>query len=314
MKKLTISEFISKSKKIHGELYDYTQVNYINAKTGVIIICNKHGEFLQTPDNHTSGYGCNRCGVLSSANSKRKPNNFYIKKSVKIHGNKYDYSKFIYTGNKDKACIICPEHGEFWQVACDHIRGAGCPACGIIKTANSKRKSITQFIKEAISIHGKKYNYDRTTYVHAHKKIIITCPEHGDFEQTPNSHLHHGCPSCAHDLYNVGYNYKNFKRNPKLADSPGVLYLVIIKLTNEEFIKIGITAKDVKTRFNNNSKITALMEFHTSLFNAFRLEQQLLNSNLLKTYKYTPVKNMSGKTECFNINSKLLLLNLFCKF
>ena len=54
---------------------------------------------------------------------------FFIKKSHIVHGNKYDYSKVEYVNNGDKVCIICPEHGEFWQTKFDHTHGLGCPKC-----------------------------------------------------------------------------------------------------------------------------------------------------------------------------------------
>lgn len=38
----------------------------------------------------------------------------FIKEAKKIHGDKYDYSKVEYNGNKTKVCIVCPIHGEFW--------------------------------------------------------------------------------------------------------------------------------------------------------------------------------------------------------
>lgn len=56
------NEFLKKAKEKHGDLYDYSQVNYINARTKVTIICKKHGEFKQIPDNHTSkGKHCRQC-------------------------------------------------------------------------------------------------------------------------------------------------------------------------------------------------------------------------------------------------------------
>lgn len=47
----------------------------------------------------------------------------FIIKANKVHGNKYDYSLIDYKNNKTKICIICPEHGEFWQLANSHLKG-----------------------------------------------------------------------------------------------------------------------------------------------------------------------------------------------
>jgi len=54
-------EFIEKSIKIQGHLYDYNKVVYINAKTDVEIICRKHGVFSQKPTKHLMSQGCPIC-------------------------------------------------------------------------------------------------------------------------------------------------------------------------------------------------------------------------------------------------------------
>jgi len=89
--------FILKSKKIHGDAYDYSLVEYINCKKKVKIICKEHGIFEQTPDNHIRQRGCPMCDV-----SKKSNTNFFIIKSEKVHGNKYDYSLVSYTDSKKK--------------------------------------------------------------------------------------------------------------------------------------------------------------------------------------------------------------------
>ena len=62
MKKLTTKEFIEKARKIHGDKYDYSKVNYITTDTKVCIICPDHGEFWQAPHNHiTQKQGCPFC-------------------------------------------------------------------------------------------------------------------------------------------------------------------------------------------------------------------------------------------------------------
>ncbi len=120
MRKLTKDEFIEKSKNVHGDKYDYSKVNYINANENVCIICPEHGEFWQKPNNHLNGNGCPLC-VRKKWDTKS-----FIEKAMEIHGNKYDYSKTEYKSTREKVCIICPEHGEFWQYPLSHLEGCGC--------------------------------------------------------------------------------------------------------------------------------------------------------------------------------------------
>ena len=58
MKRKTKDEFINEVKIVHNDFYDYSKVNYINNKEKVIIVCPKHGEFLQSPNKHLTGRGC----------------------------------------------------------------------------------------------------------------------------------------------------------------------------------------------------------------------------------------------------------------
>ena len=62
----TSEEFISRAKLIHGETYDYSNVNYVNNKTPICITCKKHGDFWQIPYVHLYGCGCRLCGKSAS--------------------------------------------------------------------------------------------------------------------------------------------------------------------------------------------------------------------------------------------------------
>lgn len=117
----------------------------------------------------------------------------FIFDSIKVHGNKYDYSKAEYIKNSEKVCIICPEHGEFWQIANDHKRGKGCPYCSGVG-----RITKDLFIERANKVHNNRYCYDKSEIVNGETKTTITCPIHGEFSQTPHDHLSGvGCPECG---------------------------------------------------------------------------------------------------------------------
>ncbi|MEI8377757.1 MAG: hypothetical protein WCF95_04375, partial [bacterium] len=137
----------------------------------------------------------------------------FIEKSIKKHGNKYDYSLVNYLNNKIKINIICPEHGIFEQTPNQHLSGQGCKKCHVLNTKI--------FIERSEKIHGEKYDYSLVDYVNSHIKIKIICPEHNIFEQYPYCHLEvQGCPSCynknidtkivikrAENIHGNKYNY-----------------------------------------------------------------------------------------------------------
>ena len=135
MKKLSIEQFIRKSKLIHHDKYDYSKVEYINSRTKICIICPEHGEFWQKPRVHLKGSGCPLCYKENNHTTLLSTESF-IEKAKKIHGDKYDYSYVKYINAKTPVCIICPEHGEFWQKPNYHLSGNGCQKCANMIGAN----------------------------------------------------------------------------------------------------------------------------------------------------------------------------------
>ena len=191
---LTLNEFIEKSNQIHNGKYRYDKVNYVNAETKVCIICPKHGEFWQAPHSHLRGQGCPKCGRERNINSIKITNEAFIEKATQIHGGKYDYSKCIYKDSNTKVKIICPKHGEFWQIASSHLNGHGCVKCANI----GKLNTISDFINLSNIKHHGKYDYSRVNYINNATKVCIICPKHGEFWQRPDNHIKgQGCPKCG---------------------------------------------------------------------------------------------------------------------
>lgn len=193
-------EFIEKAKKKHGSKYDYSKVKYNGYHENVCIICPDHGEYYQLPSNHLAGKGCTKCSYLKRAQKMTQGNEVFIEKSIKVHGEKYDYSKVEYKNSKTKVCIVCnkideitgEKHNEFWQVPYSHLSGSSCPKCS--------NHFMTQeiFIKRASVIHQNKYDYSKIDFKAVKTKVCIICPDHGEFLQTPDGHLNGaGCSKCS---------------------------------------------------------------------------------------------------------------------
>ena len=301
--KITTDIFIKKSKEIHGNKYDYSLSDYINKRTRIKIICSEHGEFCQFPFNHLNGGGCNKCLGKNLSIIE------FVTKSNNIHRNKYDYSLVDSTKSHTNIKIICPIHGIFKTSTSNHIQGSGgCMKCVI----NKKTSNNEDFINKSIMIHGDKYNYSLVNYKHSKIKVNILCSIHGEFEQTPNMHLKgQGCPICryiqvsekhknsSHSFSLNSWNklvIKNRNANPKL-------YILKCYNENENFIKVGITLNDVKTRFYGK-KLPYNYEVLTEIINTpdyvFNLEKNTHTN--FKTKKYKPLLNFGGCGECYNID------------
>ena len=189
----TKEEWISSAHEKHHGKYDYSKVDYVNSRTKICIVCPEHGEFWQTPNHHLSGCGCHKCGVENVREILTSSKEEFIKKARSKHGDKYDYTKVNYVDSKTKVCIICPKHGEFWQIPANHIQGAGCSKC-----SGCYEPTTEEWIVSARKLHGDKYDYSKVEYVGVHNKVCIICPEHGEFWQTPNEHKKGcGCPKCV---------------------------------------------------------------------------------------------------------------------
>ena len=149
--KYTTEEWIEKAKEKHSNKYDYSKVNYISNHTKVCIICPEHGEFWQDAAAHLRGQGCPKCADISNGLKRLMTNDEFIEKARKVHGDKYDYSKVKYINSRSKVCIICPEHGEFWQTPAKHLSGHGCAFCNEYKM----EEKIKLFLNE----NNVKYKY-----------------------------------------------------------------------------------------------------------------------------------------------------------
>lgn len=198
MRKLSKESFVAKANIIFENKYDYSKVNYVNSSTLVDIICPIHGMFKKTPNHHLNGQGCPICAKIARVEKKTLSNEEFIEKVRKVHGEKYDYSKTKYTGRRKLVTIICPTHGEFKQIANNHLQGEGCPICGKEKVANNNRISFEEFVEKAKDVHGDKYDFDKNSFVKSKVKMTVFCKKCGNsFRITPNDILSgYGCPIC----------------------------------------------------------------------------------------------------------------------
>ena len=219
-RRLTKEQFIEKSRIFHGDIYDYSKTNYINDQTKVVIICNIHGEFNQSPGLHYRS-GCITCGLSKRANSRKNKIEELIIKFREKHFDKYDYSEVKYIKMKYKVKIRCKEHDFlFFQTPGKHLESktGGCIKCNSI---GKGKMSVETFIKKSNDKHNNIYDYKLTNFNYS-EKVSITCRKHGVFEMLPNAHLRgQGCRICNRnggkieniwlDSYNIPKDYRQFK-------------------------------------------------------------------------------------------------------
>lgn len=142
---LSKDEFIKRANNIHKNLYDYSKIEYVDTRTKIKIVCKKHGSFLQTPQKHMMGRGCPTCGRERTIEHNFSNTQDFIKKTKLLHGDLFSYEKVDYKGADIKIEIICKKHGSFFQSPHNHLKGSGCPRCGV--SASKFEIEIVNFIK-----------------------------------------------------------------------------------------------------------------------------------------------------------------------
>lgn len=204
--RMTTDDFIRKAKEIHGDKYSYDKSVYTGYYIPLLIYCNRHHKYFeQKASNHLHGKGCLDCAAEKQRLVHLKPVKQFIDESIKIHGDKYDYSLVEYKTTDTPVQIICKIHGIFNQIPSCHIIGQGCVKCGILKRTMKQRSTIEEFIRKARLTHGDKYDYSSSVYTTTDSYIGIKCIKHGEFKQVASSHLAGtGCPRCSYKRYSNG--------------------------------------------------------------------------------------------------------------
>jgi len=147
MIRCTTEQFIQKAISIHGNKYDYSQVNYQKSSVKTTIICRKHGGWQQRPNDHLTGYGCPACKFDLISSQKRATKELFIMKARQVHDDAYDYSNVQYVNAITSVEIICPTHGSFFQTPDKHTSGKTCcPQCSLF-TSRGERE-IEKILQE----------------------------------------------------------------------------------------------------------------------------------------------------------------------
>lgn len=299
-------DFINKANKRYNFYFDYSKFVYIDAKTKSVIICPKHGAFIQSPDKHLQGI--NPCPLCEKELKKERCQNKseYTKRKISEghkkeideflrqaqfkFGNKFEYDFTNYSGIMGNDIRIkCPIHGWFNKQPRNFLTSHfGCTECGMSHRDLSKTKSYDSFVVEATKLFNGKYTYPETNqkiFKNRNSIIEIECKKHGVFKKKAIKHLSgQGCFKCKIEklvedgILVGGYNSELFKNNIDIANKIGYLYY--LKINNGEFYKIGITV-NLKRRVSSlsslfNAKVEIIKTVKGRLEDMYSKEQLIL--------------------------------------
>lgn len=283
MRKKTTNEFINDAFAIHGDKYDYSETTYSKSSEKVKIICRKHGVFLQQPNHHLSGNGCEKCGGTKLLNTES-----FVIKAIGVHGNSYAYENTKYKNNKSKVKIECAKHGLFYQTPAAHLSGQGCPKCAVERRSSKNLIAFEKLLVKFKEVHASKYDYSTAVYQGRKKPIRIVCFKHGAFSQIPDIHLSgSGCQRCS---------TRGFQ-----TEKQGFVYFLI----SDNFVKVGIC-------HNLKRRLTKLKRDTPFTFTLFKVltkdgaECLRIEKYFKDTYPNACLNYFDGYTEWFSYSKDLM--------
>lgn len=260
--KKTTDEWIQDARLLWGDLYDYSQSEYVNSKQHVIVICQKHGPWKCHAGNHlnkNNPRGCPSCGRESQIQKAIKPLASFVLDAARVHGEKYDYSKSKYIGSKEYIDINCLKHGVFQQTPDSHInKQNGCPTCASEDAVENNLLSEFEVDNRIYKISKGTVRVVAGSYKGMNSKCIFECSEHGTFERITSSAMIgvHPCIKCSGSSHR--YTTREFEVKIQGLISNGITFkpfeyknqntrITFICAEHGEFTK---SAKDIQKRPN----------------------------------------------------------------
>jgi hypothetical protein len=226
-------------RKIHGDAYDYSNKRLIKDEP-LTLSCKEHGVFTIGLRSHKVGKGCPACSpktyekerAIKEEISKEKRKQHFIDKCIKLYGDKYDFSDFVFNGTRDTIELVCKNHGKFETLATSMLAGDDCPTCRKQVLLDNNR---VKFFTACSKIHNNKYLYDGVPYHGSSGTLLLNCPVHKGFSISNESHLKGvGCPECSS---------RGFRR-----DKQACLYLMVFEKDGAQFLGYGISNAPLKRK------------------------------------------------------------------
>ena len=206
----------------------------------------------------------------------------------------YDFSKFNYTRNNQKATIVCRLHGAFLITPNDFLKGQGCNLCANERRSALNTSSTEEYLEKVTSrgLNNPNYCFSKFEYKRSNQKAVIICKKHGEFQIRPDNFLTgHGCAKCT--------------KNP--PDRSKKTFVYILTDGEDQKSKIGVScsleSRMLKLNRKTPFKFSLFETFEFDNFDeAFAFEQcvhKILKENLCEFEE-----TFQGYTEWFNITGE----------
>lgn len=285
-------EILEGFNKVHKNKFTYPNFTSTSLQDKITIVCPEHGEFKKFGYCHlTRKQGCPKCSHIGLSKYTEEE---FIGSLVKIHGYPLPFEMVSeYKGNKDDI-YIKDKYGLCKTKPYNLQRGN-------YVSLRSAVDKTSYMVQKFIEKHDGKYTYDRYVYNGNREIGIITCKEHGDFEQMTDVHLMgSGCMQCAKDNKVSGFGRNDFIEICK--DRPATLYIIKCHNSYESFMKVGITSSTVGKRFKDKTAMPYNYDIlYTSVNDPATIwDMELAVKRQFKSFLYKPCTYFKGETECLS--------------
>lgn len=239
--RITTEIFIQRCKEKFGDLYDYTNTEYVNENTYIEYICPKHGKVIQLPFNHLK-YGCGKCGQENGNQKKRQTFEEFVKKAKELHGDKYQYFESEYKGYNKKTLIYCNKcKSYFTQTPAKHLCGHGCTNC--------KEYKLEVQIKNLLNVNKIEYIFQATS-----RQVPQLKKQTFDF-YLPSKKIAIECQGKQHFINNDFFGGEIVKerdlKKKKICEDNGITLLYYSNLKIDYPYKVYTNINDILTIIQN---------------------------------------------------------------
>lgn len=295
--KKSTEKVIEELYEVCGNEYDFSNINYINTKTEIEVICKTHGSFMKKPCELLQGRACKKCGNTKSTNKTK-----FIEEAIKVYGNKDDYEITNIISSKEKIQIRCTKHDYTFQKDIQtYLAGYGCPKCSAENYRKIRALPKEEYYRRANEAHDNKYTYT-DDYITSQYAITFYCKEHGRQRRNSFDHLRGaGCRKCD----NTGQRTDKLTKEGYVDTANGritSLYLIECKSEDEHFYKIGKTFRGVEERFKGSLlpyDYEVILLHNGEPDKIWDLEESLHLK--FKEYSYKPKNKFTGFSECYRL-------------
>ena len=135
------------------DLCDYSKTKYVGTTTKLLMTCKEHGDFEKTSNeclNSEANYVCTKCNYKVRAEGKTHTRDSFLEKYKDRLSPLDSFKNLSYVNSDTKIEVTCKEHGSYFLLTGNYIKGQRCPKCSNSSTSKGELE-LFSFIQGLVS-------------------------------------------------------------------------------------------------------------------------------------------------------------------